>query len=204
MCVRDVIFRVHFFAGRRAPFTTLLNLLWYGISIMRYGIELALTLVRLQWTDLLSQLSHMELDTSNSLRRCSLDASVQQNIRDIADLTPLLKPGRAFRSSFLHSVETRKRYEIEAVLDLRRSSRLCRKHSRVMKEVTRPDWMWVRLRTAGMQAAGSTVIPSCPNCQAQLSCKEENVSTKVRLPFLQLYGASDVLFVCQRARRCRA
>eukprot|EP00892_Ulva_mutabilis_P000341 jgi/Ulvmu1/10307/UM060_0109.1 len=121
----------------------------------------------------------MELDTANTLRRHSADAGVKENLRDISDLTPLLKPGMVFRSSFMHSMSTRKRHDITAVLDLRRSSRLCKKQSRVMKEMTRPDWMWIRLRTAGMQAAGFAVVPSCPNCQAQLSDEDTEFSTKV-------------------------
>lgn len=114
--------------------------------------------------------------------RSSVDAQFHENLRDVADLTHLLKAGHLFRSSFMHSMETRQRYGIEAVLDLRRSSRLCRKQSRIMKEMLRPDWLFIRLRTAGMHAAGSHVVPSCPNCQAQLSSEEEGVSTKVCTP----------------------
>lgn len=108
------------------------------------------------------------------------ETSVRQNIRDIADVTSLLKPGMMFRSSFMHSLEVRKRHGIVSVLDLRSASRECKKQSRVMKEMTRPDWMWARARSATLQATSSRNVPSCPNCQAQFSSEEEGICTKAR------------------------
>ena len=136
------------------------------------------------------------------LERLSIDAQVHENLRDVADLTPLLKAGHLFRSSCMHSMETRQRYGIEAVLDLRRSSRMCQKQSRIMKEMLRPDWLFMRVRTAGMHAAGSHVVPSCPNCQEQLSSEEEGVSTKVRIRSHAELAPGVVRLSCSGSRLC--
>eukprot|EP00892_Ulva_mutabilis_P000342 jgi/Ulvmu1/10308/UM060_0110.1 len=101
------------------------------------------------------------------------------NLRDVSDVTDSFVAGMVFRSSSMHSEETRQRLNIQAVLDLRKSSRLCRKQSGVMHEMLRPDWLLMRLRSVGMHAARSKAVPSCPNCESQLNEADEGPHTKV-------------------------
>lgn len=117
---------------------------------------------------------------------CRPGEDEHDNLRDVASVAPSLKPGLVFRSSSMHSLDIRQKLNIQAVLDLRKSSRPCRQQSGIVREMIRPDWLLVRLRSAGMHAARSAAVQSCPNCEHQLNSKAMNGETKVCSPSRQL------------------
>lgn len=129
------------------------------------------------------------------------EAAVSSNLRDIAELAPgYFRPGRFFRSSQFHTPQTRQHLGISAVIDLRRSGKLCNKPARVAQEFLRPDWLFLKAK----DMVGDAVAPRCHNCESVLreQCEEHGMAgracsdCKVRAPATHRHA----LPAAQRAR----
>lgn len=70
--------------------------------------------------------------------RSTSDAQEGRNFRDVATAQPeRLRPGMLYRSSAFHTSDLRARADVQAILDLRRTGKPCRKPTRMAQACSR-------------------------------------------------------------------